>query len=66
MDVPTEFGADAHIYRPALVRRVGIVQDRGAKRLKIRLPLKTDEAFDQWFATLPSLAQRHQQWRSGK
>jgi hypothetical protein len=158
MDVPEEFGADAHSYRPSLVRRVGIVlgplllffivigmqsgpiranfsakafllllvvvssfgyvmlktltyrvilssdaitvvslfgrrqleraaiawrwhmggtplvsssflvlvpKDRGAKWLKIRLPLETDEAFDQWFATLPNLAQRHQQWRSG-
>jgi hypothetical protein len=43
-----------------------VPKDRGAKWLKIRLPLKTDEAFDQWVATLPNLAQRHQQWRSGK
>jgi hypothetical protein len=43
-----------------------VPKDRGAKWLKIRLPLETDEAFDQWFATLPNLAQRHQQWRSGK
>jgi hypothetical protein len=43
-----------------------VPKDRGAKWLKIRHPLKTDEAFDRWLATLPTLAQRHQQWRSGK
>jgi hypothetical protein len=43
-----------------------VPKDHGAKWLKVRLPLKTDEAFDQWLATLPTLAQRHQQWRSGK
>ena len=91
-DVPTEeFGTDAHIYRPPLVLRVGIVlgpallffivmstqqfgpsylvlvpKDVRAKWLKIRLPLNTDEAFEQWLATLPNLDQRDRWRHSGK
>jgi hypothetical protein len=44
-------------YRPFVTSSflVLVPKDRGAEWLKIRLPLKTDEVFDQWLATVPNL-----------